>query len=180
MALYFITGNKGKFDMVKTLLPEVEQLDIDLPEIQSLDAEEVIKHKLEVALQHASGENIVEDTSLYFGALQWNMPGPLIKWFAKALDNQGMADLVEKMGNTEAKAVVRFGYAKSKHEMYYFDAEMLGTIVQPRGSNGFGFDPIFQLAGSEKTLAEMTFEEKNGVSMRMDALKKLKEFLDSH
>lgn len=179
MALYFVTGNKGKLDMVRTLLPDVEQLDIDLPEIQSLDAEEIIKHKLEAALGHAPGEYIVEDTSVYFGALNWELPGPFIKWFFKALDYHGMASLAEKMGNTDARAVARFGYAKSATEMYYFGADMTGTIVAPRGPNGFGWDPIFQPTGSTKTLGEMTFEEKNEISMRMTALKKLKDFLDS-
>ncbi len=179
MALYFITGNKGKFDMVKTLLPDVEQLDIDLPEIQSLDAEEIIKHKLEVAVQYAPGAYIVEDTSLYLEALKWAMPGPLIKWFSKALDNQRIAHMASAMGESGAKAVARFGYAKSATEFYYFDAEMQGEIVPPRGDNGFGWDSIFQPTGSTQTLAEMTFEEKNTISMRMVALKKLKDFLES-
>jgi non-canonical purine NTP pyrophosphatase (RdgB/HAM1 family) len=179
MALYFVTGNAGKFKMVQVLLPDVQQLDIELPEIQSLDAEEVLKHKLQAALQRASGEYIVEDTSVYFGALNWELPGPFIKWFFKALDYAGMANLAMKLGNTDARAVARFGYAKSATEMHYFDADMTGTIVAPRGPNGFGWDPIFQPTGSAKTLGEMTFEEKNAISMRMTALKKLKDFLDS-
>lgn len=179
MALYFVTGNAGKFKMVQSLLPNVEQLDIELPEIQSLDAEEVLKAKLQAAFAHAQGEYIVEDTSVYFGALNWELPGPFIKWFFKALDYTGMAHLATKLGNTEARAVARFGYAKSATELYYFDADMTGTIVPPRGENGFGWDPIFQPTGSTKTLGEMTFEEKNEISMRMTALKKLKDFLDS-
>lgn len=180
MGLYFITGNAGKFEMVKTILPKVEQIDIELPEIQSLDAEEVLQAKLKAAFAHAPGEYIVEDTSVYFGALNWELPGPFIKWFFKALDYRGMANLAERLGNTEVKAVARFGYAKSEHEMYYFDAEMSGTIVQPRGSNGFGWDPIFQPLGSTKTLGEMSFEEKNAISMRITALKKLKDFLQTN
>lgn len=180
MQLYFITGNPGKLEMVKTILPEVEQINIELPEIQSLDAEEVLRAKLLAAFAHAPGEYIVEDTSVYFGALNWELPGPFIKWFSKALDYVGMANLAEKLGNTEAKAVARFGYAKNEHEMYYFDAEMSGTIVQPRGENGFGWDPIFLPLGSTQTLGEMSFEEKNAISMRITALKKLKDFLDSN
>ena len=64
--------------------------------------------------------------------------------------------------------------------MHYFDAEMSGTIVRPRGENGFGWDPIFQPLGSLKTLGEMSFEEKNVISMRITALKKLKDFLDNN
>lgn len=69
MPLYFITGNKGKFAEVQSILGNAEVLDIDLLEIQSLDAHEIIKAKLEEAQKHQVGEFIVEDTSLYFEAL---------------------------------------------------------------------------------------------------------------
>ena len=60
--LYFITGNKNKVAEAKAILGTVEQLDIDLPEIQELDARKIIKAKLLEALAHRSGEFIVEDT----------------------------------------------------------------------------------------------------------------------
>jgi len=44
--IYFITGNKNKFQEVQAILSEVQQLDIDLPEIQEIDAHEIIKAKL--------------------------------------------------------------------------------------------------------------------------------------
>jgi XTP/dITP diphosphohydrolase len=53
-----------------------------------------------------------------------------------------------------------------------------GQIVRtPRGSGGFGWDPIFMPDGWEKTFAEMTVE-KNLVSMRKVAVAQLKAFLD--
>lgn len=50
--IYFITGNKGKLAEIQSMIPGVEQLDIELDEIQELDAEKVIAHKLGEALQH--------------------------------------------------------------------------------------------------------------------------------
>lgn len=44
--LYFITGNKNKFEEIKAIIPKAEQLDIDLPEIQEINAREIIKQKL--------------------------------------------------------------------------------------------------------------------------------------
>lgn len=70
MALYFITGNKNKLSEVNSILPNVEQLDIDLPEVQDIDAKEIIKAKLLGALNHKQAEFIVEDTSLYFDSLK--------------------------------------------------------------------------------------------------------------
>ncbi|MDE6679009.1 MAG: non-canonical purine NTP pyrophosphatase, partial [Ruminococcus sp.] len=53
-----------------------------------------------------------------------------------------------------------------------------GTISQnARGENGFGYDPVFERDG--KTLAEMTSEEKNKISHRSEALKKLYEYLEN-
>lgn len=54
----------------------------------------------------------------------------------------------------------------------FFTGKCYGTIShEPKGTNGFGYDPIFEKNG--KTLAEMSFEEKNKISHRSEALKQL-------
>ncbi|SFC14635.1 non-canonical purine NTP pyrophosphatase, RdgB/HAM1 family [Alkalibacterium subtropicum] len=55
------------------------------------------------------------------------------------------------------------------------DGEIAGV---PRGENGFGYDPLFYLPEKGKTLAECTQSEKNEISHRADALKKLERHLD--
>ncbi|MEF8886476.1 MAG: non-canonical purine NTP pyrophosphatase [Haloarculaceae archaeon] len=55
-----------------------------------------------------------------------------------------------------------------------FEGVVPGTIVEPRGEGGFGYDPIFEHAG--KTFAEMDTEEKNAVSHRGRALAKFAEW----
>jgi len=51
---------------------------------------------------------------------------------------------------------------------------LLGEITrQPLGRNGFGYDPIFRISGSDRTLAEMQPEEKNAISHRGRALHRL-------
>ena len=176
MALYFITGNKNKFQEVKSILGNVKQLNIDLPEIQSIDAKEIIRAKLIEALNHKDGGFIVEDTSLYFDCLK-GLPGPLIKWFMKTIGNQGLFDLVDRLGNNSAEAKTIIGYAKNKNKIYFFEGLIRGKIVSMRGDSKFGWDPIFQPEGFSKTFAEMTSEEKNPISMRGKALNELKEFL---
>ncbi len=178
MALYFITGNKGKFNEVSSILREVEQLDIDLPEIQELKGEEVIKAKLIEALKHKKGEFIVEDTSLYLDCLN-GLPGPLIKWFMKSLGSKGIYELVQRYGNFKAKAVSIVGYAKGQDSVQFFRGEIEGTIVAPRGDKGFGWDNIFVPKGYDKTFAEMESNEKNKISMRRVALLKLKDYLEN-
>lgn len=176
MGLYFITGNKGKFEEVKTILGEVEQLDIDLPEVQEIDAKEIVKAKLVEALNHKKGEFIIDETSLYFDCLN-GLPGPLIKWFLKKLGNDGLFNLVSKLGNCGAEAKTVIGYTRNHDEIYYFEGAVKGKIVAPGGESNFGWDAIFQPEGFEKTFAEMTMEEKNKISMRRMALNKLKDFL---
>lgn len=62
------------------------------------------------------------------------------------------------------------------NQMEIFSGQCRGKIgFEPRGTNGFGYDPVF-LYG-ERTLAEMTSEEKNKISHRALALEKLYEFL---
>jgi XTP/dITP diphosphohydrolase len=56
-----------------------------------------------------------------------------------------------------------------------------GTIAdKPRGTNGFGYDPVFIPAGTNKTLAEMTSDEKNAISHRAKALHDLMAQVKSH
>ena len=177
MALYFITGNKNKFKEARSILSGVEQLDIDLPEIQEIDATEIVEAKLLEALKHKEGEFIIEDTSLYFDCLN-GLPGPLIKWFLQTVGNKGLFDLVDKLGNDQAGAKTIIGYAENKSRVHFFTGSIKGRIVSPRGDSNFGWDPIFQPEGYSKTFAEMSSEEKNAISMRRVALNKLKEFIE--
>jgi inosine triphosphate pyrophosphatase len=177
--IYFITGNKNKFEEVKAILREVEQLDIDLPEIQEIDAKEIIKEKLLEALKYKKGEFIVEDTSLYLDCLH-GLPGPLIKWFLQTIGNEGLANLADKLGEGKAVAKTIIGYAKSQGDIHFFEGVINGKIVSPRGKTNFGWDPIFLPNGHKKTFAEMSREEKNKISMRRNALNKLKKFLQQH
>lgn len=176
MSIYFITGSKNKLQEIKAIVPEIEQLDIDLPEIQDIDAHEIVKAKLKEALKHRENALIVEDTSLYLNAIK-GLPGPLIKWFLKTIGNEGLVEIAEKLGNSKAQAKTLIGYAKNADEVEFFEGVINGQIVQPRGESGFGWDTIFLPDGHKLTFAEMGSEEKNKLSMRKIAASKLEEYL---
>ncbi|PIR98333.1 MAG: non-canonical purine NTP pyrophosphatase [Candidatus Colwellbacteria bacterium CG10_big_fil_rev_8_21_14_0_10_41_28] len=176
MKLIFITGNEGKLKEVQSVLPDVEGLDIDLDEIQSLDPHEIIEHKLQEAYKHQDGEFIVEDTSLHVESMG-GLPGPLIKWFMKTVGNEGLVKMAKAFGDTRAEARTIIGYAKDKDNIEFFEGVVKGELVDARGDGGFGWDPIFLPEGYDKTFGEMDPEEKNQakVSMRRKALNQLKE-----
>lgn len=157
---------------MRRLLPgiDLEQLEMDLPEIQSLDPHEVIEEKLREAAKVHPGPFIVEDTSLSIAGLG-GLPGPLIKWFEKALSLENLASLAAASGDAAAQARTCIGWY---HEgtIRFFDGVLEGAVVSPRGS-GFGWDPIFQPEGFEKPFGLCAPEEKDRVSMRRLAAKKL-------
>jgi XTP/dITP diphosphohydrolase len=65
-----------------------------------------------------------------------------------------------------------------KGKQYFFEGAIEGKIVtERRGKGGFGYDPIFVPDGYDRTFAEMTAEEKNGISHRGIAVQKLVSFL---
>lgn len=176
MTLYFITGNKNKFEEIKSVLPDIEHLNMELPEIQEIDPHKVIKAKLLEALNHKKGAFIVEDTSLYLDCLK-GLPGPLIKWFQKTIGINGLAEIAEKFGNNRAEGKTIIGYAKNHEEIYFFEGTVRGKIVPPRGQSNFGWDPIFQPDGHKKTFAEMDTAERRSLKMRRAAALRLKKFL---
>jgi non-canonical purine NTP pyrophosphatase (RdgB/HAM1 family) len=95
----------------------------------------------------------------------------------KTVGNDGLVKIADSFGNNKAAAKCIIGLSKDDGIVEFFEGSIEGKIVPPRGENGFGWDPIFQPDGWEKTFAEMTQEEKNQISMRKIAFQKLKEYL---
>lgn len=61
---------------------------------------------------------------------------------------------------------------------YLFEGKICGKIIsERRGSQGFGYDPVFIPDGYNATFAQMTLEEKNRISHRSEAFRKLRSFL---
>ena len=172
----FITGNSSKAKHLKDYLHfPVNHLDLDLPEIQSLDLRAVVEDKAKRAYGVVKKPVLVEDVSLVFNALD-KLPGPLVKWFFGTLGNKKLCDLLNQYEDRNAVAEVQFALC-DKGKVVTFKGSMKGTIARsPRGGNGFGWDPIFIPSGSEKTWAEMSSAEKNVNSMRRIALIKAKQY----
>ncbi len=98
-------------------------------------------------------------------------------------DPKNYLRLLRELGSApEGKRSGRFvccialAFPDGRIETFFGRAE--GRIAhEPRGGQGFGYDPVFLPGGSDRTFAEMTAEEKDGLSHRGKALRKLAEFL---
>ncbi|OJJ45912.1 hypothetical protein ASPZODRAFT_68790 [Penicilliopsis zonata CBS 506.65] len=171
----FITGNKNKFAEAEAILglPLVQQ-PLDLEEIQG-SLEEIAKHKCILAAELTNGPVLVEDSALEFTA--WGtLPGPYIKWFYNSLGNEGLCTALKGFQDHSATSVCTYAYSRGPgSEPILFQGRVKGTIVSPRGKNGFAFDPIFEVDG--QTYAEMEPDVKNALSERYLALMEFKRWI---
>jgi len=177
--LYFITGNSGKFETAKKLIPEVEQIDIDVCEIQELDTKKILEEKLREAKKVAKGRFFCEDVSLEIKSLG-GLPGPFVKWFLKAIGTEGIYKLVENSENKSVTARLTLAYSDGDG-VVFFDETVEGEIVFPRGDSGMGWDTLFQPNGSDETYAEMIDKDgKRKFGLRTKVLLKLKEYIEEN
>ena len=97
-------------------------------------------------------------------------------------DAERIAKLLKELEgkeNRRARFVCVIAIAANGEVIETFEGEVKGTILDaPRGENGFGYDPIFQPDGFDKSFAELTQEEKNRISHRADAYRKALEFVE--
>jgi len=176
--LLFITGNQHKADfLAKWLGRPVEHRKLDLDEIQSLDLHEVVAHKARQAYQLAKRPVLVEDASLSFMAMG-RLPGTFVKWFIEEIGYDGLLAMALALPSQEANGKVCYAYYDGK-DLQIFEGNMHGRMApEPRGTGGFGFDPIFINDGYTITRAEMNEDDYAKTSYRTDAMIKLREFLN--
>jgi non-canonical purine NTP pyrophosphatase (RdgB/HAM1 family) len=172
--LIFATTNQGKITEAAAILDiEIVPMSLELEEIQSLDFSEVIAHKAKQAFEKTQKPVLVEDSGIIFHALD-KLPGVFTKWFYESIGNEGMVRLLHDFEDKSATAVSYVGYYTGK-ELIIAHGETSGTTVSLRGTQGFGWDPIFQPDGFKGTFAEMNPRTKNSCSMRKKALENLKQ-----
>ncbi len=175
--IIFITGNQHKADyLAKWLGMPIEHRKVDLDELQSLNLRTVVEHKVLHAYALVKQPVLVEDISLQFVGMG-RLPGTLIKWFLEELGNEGLCKMANNLDSREVVATICYGLHDGQN-MHFFEAHTEGTIAeQPRGNQGFGWNPIFIPKGSHKTYGEMTEEERQPFSHRAEAVAQLKTFL---
>jgi non-canonical purine NTP pyrophosphatase (RdgB/HAM1 family) len=175
--LIFVSGNPNKgLEAERILGLPLRRVPLSLPEIQASSVEEVARHKLEAARSRGHDRCIVEDVSLGFEELG-NFPGPYVRWLLEAAGGKGLATLAGGLRSRAARAQCCVAYGDGS-EVRIFLGEVMGEVLlEPRGERNFGWDAWFLPAGSARTFGEMTAEEKDRLSHRGLAYRKLREFL---
>ncbi|MEM3626587.1 MAG: XTP/dITP diphosphatase [Candidatus Bathyarchaeia archaeon] len=177
--IFFATNNVNKFNEARMVLSEykiaVGMLRIKTLEIQSDSIEEIAKTSAMGAFEKCGLPILVEDAGLLIEALN-GFPGPYAAYVYKTIGNKGLLKLMENVKNRGAKFQSIIAYYSSELDSpMCFKGEVTGEITKEerrRGKkSGFGFDPIFKPANSDKTFAEMTVAEKNMYSHRAMALR---------
>lgn len=173
----FITSNPAKAEQLEWHIKyPIKHLKVDIPEIQSLNLDEVIQHKAKAAYELVHIPVLVEDFSLVLHALG-KLPGTLIKWFLEEIGTAGVCHLLDNTINRAATATVAFGLYDGKNFRLFKD-ERNGTIARsPRAEQKFATDSIFILDGYGKTWSEMSKDEQLATSIRGAALKQLEKYL---
>ena len=188
--MIFATNNQHKVDEIRSVtgndlriitLKEAG-IDIDIPEPYNT-LEENASGKSKTIFEMTAINCFSEDTGLEVAALN-GAPGVKSAWYAG--DNRSFDANIEKLLLNLADKPDRSARFRTVISLLTDGKETLfegiceGRIIEEkRGTQGFGYDPVFIPAGSAKTFAEMSMDEKNQFSHRKKATEKLVAFLNN-
>ena len=189
--LVLATRNEGKLRELARILRYQERLvglDAfpgvpDVPETEAtFEANALLKAR--AIARHTNLPTVADDSGLCVDALN-GMPGVLsARWAGRHGDDKANLDLVlaQLSDVPDARLGARFVCAAALvvpgGREWVVTGEVAGRLTRaPRGSGGFGYDPIFQPSGFEETTAEMTPEAKDAISHRGRAFRALAPFI---
>jgi XTP/dITP diphosphohydrolase len=168
MTISVVTGNRHKFSEIAAVLSdigEIDQVSFSCPEIQDDDIGVISQEKAMYAYSILKQPLITDDTGLFIPFLR-GFPGPYAAFVEETIGNPGILRLLEGVDDIDRAAVFETAIAYADESgVRVFRGRIDGMIAyEPRGTNGFGYDPIFEVDGM--TLAEMSTEQKNSLSHR--------------
>lgn len=185
------TRNEGKVREIRQALADLPLEVSGLPDATLADVEETGATFFENAILKAryyaqnTGEYCLADDSGLEVDVLAGAPGVYSARYSgetatDAANNQKLLLALE--GVPQEKRTARFrsvlALAGSDGSLIMAEGTCEGIILaEPRGEGGFGYDPLFWMPDQQKTLAEMTVQEKNAISHRGNALKELKQKL---
>lgn len=187
--IVFATNNKHKLDEIREILGEKFEIvslkdigcDVDIPETGNTLEVNALQ-KAQYIKEHYGMDCFADDTGLEVEALN-GAPGVHSARYAEGTDhdsNANMNKLLKELGNNNnRKARFRTVIALLLNgETHQFEGIVNGHIAyEKKGTEGFGYDPIFVPEGYDQSFAELGIDIKNHISHRARAVKKLADFL---
>lgn len=171
MKLTVVTGNANKAKEVAAFFAgsvDVAHVALDCPEHRGDDVGKIAEGKAHFAFGELGVPLIVDDTAFSITALS-GFPGPYAAYVLKTIGNAGILKLMEGIPDRSASFTTAIAFANTGG-IRVFTGSVAGAITgEPRGRNGFGYDPIFALPNG-RTLAELSLAEKSRISHRGKAL----------
>ncbi|GAB3999284.1 non-canonical purine NTP diphosphatase [Spirosoma daeguense] len=138
------------------------------------------RQKADYVWTHFGVSCFADDSGLEVDALNGE-PGVDSAFYSGSRDAaQNIQKLLKNLeGVTNRKAQFRTVFTLILHGVeHQFEGTIPGQIqLEPRGEGGFGYDPVFLPDGYDRTFAEMSIEDKNGISHRSRALAKMIAYL---
>lgn len=171
MRLAFVTSNIHKARELASILKsdgiEVEIVQMRLKESQADSLDEISATCCEEAYRILRGPVFVEDSGLFIKSLN-GFPGPYSSYVYRTIGIAGIVKLMDGVSDRDAAFESCIACKLGDEPPRIFKGVCKGRIShRPKGSMGFGFDPIFiPEEGDGRTFGEMETEEKNRVSHR--------------
>ena len=182
MNINLVTSNSGKVEELTYILKpfghQASQLNVECPEIQASTLEEVVDFGLDwLVANKIQTPFIIDDAGIFIEALQ-NFPGVYSRYVYDTIGLQGVLKQMEGLEDRSTTFKCVLGLMLEDGTKHKFVGECKGNLIhEERGTGGFGYDPIFIPNGYDKTFSELSPKEKNAVSHRGRAMKKLVDFL---
>jgi len=175
----FVSGNAGKVNELRLLLPqfEISSVNLDFPEIKSLHQQETVVRKALDAFALIKKPLVVEDTGLYLKAFQ-NFPGTYSKFAVQTIGIDGLLKLLEgKERGAHFLSMVAFISENNYPQIFegWCDGKITEAI-RPPVEEDLPYDVVFSPEGEERTFSQMTKEEKAKFSHRAKAFQKFAEW----
>jgi len=179
MQVLFATSNSHKIFEANAVgqLHEIEfePRQVDYPEIRSNYVAEIATEGAKYVYSKIQKPVIVEDSGLFVESLK-GFPGPYSRFVYEKIGCEGIMKLLSDVSDKSARFISAVGYA-DESGVKVFEGQVKGILTEnPRGSEGFGYDPIFIPLNYNKTFAE-DVNYKNKVSHRRMAFELLCSFL---
>ncbi|NPA22313.1 MAG: non-canonical purine NTP pyrophosphatase [Candidatus Micrarchaeota archaeon] len=172
--MLFVTSNRHKFEEAKKIIPELEMRELDIPEPRG-GLKEIAMGKALYAFNIIKKPLVVEDTGIFIDCLN-GFPGEMAKWSLQKLGLKGILKLMEGCEKRTGRVLSVVAYIDSEGIRLFEGALEVEIAKEPRGTSGFGYDPILIPKGKGFTLAENT-QYKHQHSHRVEAFKKLQAYL---